>query len=153
MASTSSNSLVLLNRILTLKEQTPFILVLDNIIQSSYSLTREVIRRVSEGNNSSSNNNNNPVEIIYLSFETVNRPKLIKPLNFIDCLNLSLAQIKEKLETRVESGGNPNKRRLIIVDSFNYINQDDLNNFISILSVSNMTTIYGVYNLLSLIHI
>ncbi|GME78559.1 unnamed protein product [[Candida] boidinii] len=147
MASTSSNSLVLLNRILTLKEQTPFILVLDNIIQSSYSLTREVIRRVSEGNNSSSNNNNNPVEIIYLSFETVNRPKLIKPLNFIDCLNLSLAQIKEKLETRVESGGNPNKRRLIIVDSFNYINQDDLNNFISILSVSNMTTIYGVYNL------
>ncbi|OWB80209.1 hypothetical protein B5S32_g4468 [[Candida] boidinii] len=144
MASTSSNSLVLLNRILTLKEQTPFILVLDNIIQSSYYLTQEVIRRVSEGNNSS--NSNNGIEIIYLSFETINKPKLIKPLNFIDCLNLSLAQIKEKLDSRI-TNDTLNKRKLIIVDSFNYINQDDLNNFISILSVSNTTTIYGVFNL------
>lgn len=144
MASTSSNSLVLLNRILTLKEQTPFILVLDNIIQSSYYLTQEVIRRVSEGNNSS--NSNNGIEIIYLSFETINKPKLIKPLNFIDCLNLSLAQIKEKLGSRI-TNDTLNQRKLIIVDSFNYINQDDLNNFISILSVSNTTTIYGVFNL------
>ncbi|GME96801.1 unnamed protein product [Ambrosiozyma monospora] len=127
MSATLASSTVLLNRILTLKENSPFILALDTIVQSSQYLTKEFIHKVTNLTASQKPN------IVYLSFETTNTP--VYANEFIPLLGLTLPQIKEKVKL------NPSQKTLIIVDSFNYTKDTELSQFLQLL-ISPNTIIY-----------
>ncbi|GMG56398.1 unnamed protein product [Ambrosiozyma monospora] len=132
MSATLASSTVLLNRILTLKENSPFILALDTVVQSSQYLTKEFIYKVTNSTASQKPN------IVYLSFETTNVPTYAS--EFIPLLGLTLPQIKEKVKL------NLSQKTLIIVDSFNYIKDTELSQFLQLL-ISPNTIIYGTYHL------
>ena len=129
MASTSQNATVLLTRLLSLKENSSFHLILDSLTQSSYYLIQEYVHRCSKTTS----------KIIYLSFETINEPDYCN--EFIDCSAMTLLQIIEKVKPLRES----NERLLIIVDSLNYVNNDELAHFVAQL-VGPTITLVGVYH-------
>lgn len=137
----SQNSLVLLNRILTLKDGLPFVLLVDSLYQTSHYMMEEFTYKWTN-------------DIIYLSFETVNRPKYAN--DFIDCMDLSLSEILQKVKEalKVSSGkasgssigpGSINKKSLIIIDCLNYIPIHQVASFISGL-ISPTTILLGVYH-------
>ncbi|ODV84881.1 hypothetical protein CANARDRAFT_28623 [[Candida] arabinofermentans NRRL YB-2248] len=132
MSSSAASSTVLLNRILTLKESSPFVLALDNIGQSSHYLTNEFIYKIKSTTSA-------PVSILYLSYETTNKPEYAD--EFLLCLGKPLSYIKDHLSKKQQI-----TKTLIIVDSFNYITDDDLSEFLATLFSPN-TTIYGTYHL------
>lgn len=129
MSSTSQNATVLLTRLLSLKENSSFHLILDSLTQSSYYLIQEYIHRCSKTTS----------KIIYLSFETINKPHYCS--EFIDCSDITLHQIVEKVNPLRES----NERLLILIDSLNYINNDELAHFVAQL-VGPEITLVGVYH-------
>ncbi|CUM54531.1 uncharacterized protein AC631_02271 [Debaryomyces fabryi] len=128
----SQNSTVLLNRLFSLKESSPFILVLDSLIQSSYNVLKEFAYK-------SSNN-----KIIYISFETLNRPSYAS--SFIECLGISAAEVSDKIKSEVLGVGETTTSKcLVIVDSLNYIANDELAHFISSTILPNVTLV-GVFH-------
>lgn len=124
---TSQSSIVLLNRILSLKENSHFLLVLDSLAQSSYHLVKEFDYK-------SSNN------ILYLSFETINKPTYAN--EFLDCLSLSPKEISDFVSLESEKS---TSKILVIIDSLNYIESDELTSFITSLILPNIT-ILGVFH-------
>lgn len=117
----SQNSLVLLNRHLSLKENSPFTLVVDSLAQSSYYLLQEFAYKFGG-------------PILYLSFETTNNPEYAS--GFLDCAGLNLQQIaKFVLENT------PKTRALVIVDSLNYIANEELTAFISSIVLPNLAVL------------
>lgn len=129
----SQPSLVLLNRILNLRDGLPFILVVDSLLQSSYYLVKEFLINNSDG------------EIIYLSFETVNRPQFVT--HFIDCTTLEIGNIPNTVRSCVSpsKGVNVAKKSLVIVDSLNFIPSQQLSQFVSSL-ITPSTVLLGVYH-------
>lgn len=115
-----SSGSVLLGRLLALKEQSPLLLALDTVLQSSHYLTQELAKR-SRG------------KIIYISFETTERPEYAT--EFIEALGKTAEQIVAQV---------PAERSLVIVDSFNYVK--DLRKFLRTL-VSPDSVLYGTYHL------
>lgn len=112
------NSTVLLNRLFCLKENSPFILVLDSLIQSSYYIIQEFALK----------NSNN--KIIYISFETLNKPSFAD--SFIECLGENSNEINKKIQSEILlSSGNTSSKILVIIDSLNYIPIEELTQFIS----------------------
>lgn len=123
----SQNSTVLLNRLLSLKENLPLLLVLDSLAQSSHHLIEEFAFKSS-------------CPIIYLSYETVNKPHYAA--SFIDCTALKPEQVVKSAKKELESHSS---RALIIVDSFNYINSEDLAQFTSSMFAPGVS-ILGTYH-------
>ncbi|RCK59428.1 Elongator complex protein 5 [Candida viswanathii] len=129
-ASASQNATVLLTRLLSLKESSSFHLILDSLTQSAYYLIEEYIHRLVP----------NSHNIIYVSFETINRPDYAN--EFIDCSSISSQQIIEKILALKKTS---NGRTLVIVDSLNYIPSYEVSSFIAKL-VGPTTTLLGVYH-------
>ncbi|CDK26030.1 unnamed protein product [Kuraishia capsulata CBS 1993] len=121
----SSNSILLINRLLSLKEQSPFLLVEDSLSQSSAYFTQEFVSRVPT------------TPIVYLSFETVNAPSFAA--NFVQCLGLSVEEIHSKIES------NASRKTIVMVDSLNYIPPSQITKFIKMLVHPNVI-LYGVYH-------
>lgn len=119
-----SSSIVLLNRHLAVKESSPFTLVLDSLSQSAYHLIREFINRYSG-------------PVVYLSFETINRPSFAT--HFLDCGGLPLQQILQFTQENSKS------KTLVVVDSLNYIPTDQLTTFISAIALPHLTVV-GVFH-------
>ncbi|KAG7891095.1 hypothetical protein KL936_002379 [Ogataea polymorpha] len=107
--SSVNSATVLLNRVLSLKELSPLLLVLDSVIQSSYYLQQELIHKAKSES----------VPITYLSFETLNRPEVDE---FVFCDELSPEEIIAKVAK--------NTKQLVIIDSINYIPENQLNSFL-----------------------
>ncbi|ESW99873.1 hypothetical protein KL918_001190 [Ogataea parapolymorpha] len=107
--SSVNSATVLLNRVLSLKEVSPLLLVLDSVIQSSYYFQQELIHKAKSES----------VPITYLSFETLNRPEVDE---FVLCDELS----PEKIIAKVGK----NTKQLVIIDSINYIPENQLNSFL-----------------------
>lgn len=112
---TSHPSLVLLNRHLALKENSPFTLIVDSLSQSAYHLLQEFIHRC-----------NGPV--IYLSFETTVKPSYAT--SYMDCSSASLKEIQDFLHS-TSSAKTPSAKSLVIIDSLNYLPDDSHASFIS----------------------
>lgn len=115
----SQSSLVLLNRVLNLKDGVPFVLVIDTLVQSSYYLIEEFVSK-------------NTGNIVFLSFETVNRPHYAS--EFIDCMDLSSTEIVSKVKEVVKTPETVTpltKKTLIVVDSLNYLQPEYLTTFVS----------------------
>lgn len=139
----SQSSLVLLNRILSLKDGLPFILVTDSLAQSGHYMIQEIAHK--------SNN-----EIMYLSFETVNKPKFAT--HFLDCMDFSPIEIVKKVKELVSNSSSTSpsasaaaatasatKKTLIVIDAVNSIPIEHMANFISSL-ISPTTIVLGVYH-------
>lgn len=99
------SSKILLERILALKENTQFILVLDSLAQSSYYLIQEFAHRSTSS-------------IIFLSFETIRNP--IKNAIFIDCIGKSFKDTIDVVNKEILKLDSLNKV-LVITDSVNCI--------------------------------
>lgn len=131
----AQNSLVLLNRILSLKDGLPFLLAVDTLEQSAHYLVREFAHKTSN-------------DIIYLSYETVNKPQFAT--HFIDCMDLSpddvVKQVK-KITTgdKAPAPGPTAKKILVVVDCLNFIPLEQVANFVSSL-ISPVTVVLGVYH-------
>lgn len=117
----SQNSVVLLTRLLSLKESSPFLLVLDSLAQSSHYLIEEF------GHKSSTT-------IVYLSFETINKPKFAD--EFHDCSTLPLNKISELVKQGTTKS---TTKTLVIIDSLNYIATEELTTFITSLILPSVT--------------
>ncbi|KAL6936867.1 hypothetical protein ACO0OL_001418 [Hanseniaspora opuntiae] len=122
MSLTTNNSIVLLKRTFSLKEQPALILVLDSLLQTaSSSLLAEF-------------KHNNPLlNVIYIGFEnSVNKPHyadyIVKPYQFVTANdNESTFDIKYlRLLREIESKATINKQTLLIIDNALYVDSDDL---------------------------
>jgi elongator complex protein 5 len=124
MASQTQSSTVLLNRLLSLKEQSPLVLILDTVAQSSSYLVQEFIRHSPEDTN-----------ITYVSFETVEQPKYAK--NFIEAYNIPLNRLVEAINVQSDSS----LKSFVVIDSINYISNAKLSEFITSIARANLTVL------------
>lgn len=136
MSGSVASPTVLLNRIFTLRESCSFLLASDTFIQSASFLTSELVSKARQSNPE--------LAIIYLSFETVNVPSYIcnGKDTFVDLLDKDFGPILNKIFSHHAP---TEKRKLVIVDSFNYITKKELIPFLKmIMNPSNV--VYGVYH-------
>lgn len=120
----SQSSLVLLSRVLSLKDGGPFILISDTLVQSGVHVLQEIINNVTN-------------DIIYVSFETVNKPSYVT--TFIDAMDKSSSQIINEVKQFLD------KKCLVIIDSVNYTPVEELSRFIPSL-VGPGSTVVGIYH-------
>lgn len=125
------NSLILFNRIIGLKENTPFILILDGFFQSSYHLLNEIASK------------NNSTKILYLSYETLRKPHYAD--FFIEALDTPVKTLLAKVTDFAKPLNEKKEKLVIVVDSMNYIQSEDLVFFISNIARPNVYLI-GVYH-------
>ncbi|CAH2355237.1 elongator complex protein 5 [[Candida] railenensis] len=119
--STNQSSTILLTRLLSLKENSPFLLVIDSLAQTSFHFLNEIISRISSN-----------TKVIYLSFETTNRPAYAT--EFIECLDLTTAKILELVKihsTSSQPSSLANPKTFVIIDSLNYVSNLELSSFIT----------------------
>ncbi|CCD24015.1 Elongator subunit IKI1 NDAI_0C03550 [Naumovozyma dairenensis CBS 421] len=137
MASSTHNPAVLLKRILSLSEATPLLLCLDSIPQTANYLINEIVHH---------SRNTLNLETIFVAFETLNKPSYAT--HFIDINEVSggLPKLIETLQSYLPSPQQKHSnKRLVIIDSLNYIPNDKLAQFISAVA-SPHCTLVGVYH-------
>lgn len=142
MSASVSSPTVLLNRIFSLREPCPFLLVSDTFIQSATYLTDELITKA--------RTSSSELSIIYISFETVHVPSYIKQGTdlFINLLNENFESVLSKIFQNDNNNNNSStneKRKLIIVDSLNYIPKNKILLFLKLI-MKPSHTVYGVYH-------
>lgn len=135
MASTVASPEILLKRILSLRESTPFFLALDTVNQVHKPLTDEFISLARQQNPS--------LPVTFVSFETAStcKPAYLNESDIFVKLYDNKATVQE-VASRLSGASTKN---LIIVDSFNYINKKDVLTFLSVLSNPH-NVLYGVYH-------
>lgn len=124
----SQLALVLLGRHLALKEPLPFVLVVDSLQQSATYLLAEFAHALA-------------CSTTYLSFETTTKPHYAA--HFVDCAGALLASIAKQvaeLDLPAASAASPRKR-LLIIDSLNYIPAEQLPQFVSLLALPALTIV------------
>lgn len=139
MSASVASPSVLLKRVFSLRESTPFLLASDTFVQSATLLTNELIHK--------SRLANQDIVFVYLSFETPLPPAYISKGKdiFLDLLN---ADVESKLKAAIaslETGDLINKRKLFIVDSFNYLPREKIVDMLKIIMKPNHI-VYGVYH-------
>ncbi|SGZ52367.1 CIC11C00000003873 [Sungouiella intermedia] len=122
----SQLALVLLNRHLGLRENSPFCLILDSLRQTSHYLIEEFVHC-------------SAAPVIYLSFEALSQPSYAS--SFLDCSQVSPLQIQKFVQANVVNG----QKLLVIVDSLNYIEADQAASFVSSIVLLQVTVV-GVYH-------
>lgn len=139
MSASVASPSVLLKRVLSLREATPFLLVCDTFVQSASLLTNELIH--------TSKLANPEIVLVYLSFETPLPPAYISKGKdfFLDLLDKDVENTLTSFLEPLMNGEYASKRKLFIIDSLNYIQQDKIVNFLSLLMKPNHT-VYGVYH-------
>lgn len=123
---------ILLPRILALKDPSPFILVLENILQSSWFFIQEMINKLPSDTNKILIRTKNYEQIL---FDTV-----------IDANKVSLEKIPLLLKEKLSDG----QKNVVFIDSLNQIPLDILSEFLISLLTPNATLV-GIYNT-SLVH-
>lgn len=133
MSVTIASGSVLLNRVLTLREDVSLMLSLDTVLQSSAYLTSEVVYKLKKHTGDIS-------KVIYVSFETTNKPEFADI--YIEALNKPIDKILEEIQSIKAV-----PKALIVIDSFNYIDTTGaLVKFLKrIVCASNI--VYGTYHL------
>lgn len=119
---------VLLPRLLSLKDFTPFLLVLDGPSQSADYFVLEFLHRISKDTN-----------VILLSFETATPPERIN--HTIDCHDRSVSQVQSELSSKLSN----TVKNVVLIDSLTYVPGESLSQFLISLMQRN-TTIMAVYH-------
>ncbi|CCE65565.1 hypothetical protein TPHA_0L02140 [Tetrapisispora phaffii CBS 4417] len=135
MASSSHNPAILLKRLLSLSEPTPLVLCVDAISQTSSYLIEEIIYNIN------ANVSNKENVIVYVSFETINKP--IFATHFIDGLGLNIQELISKLKTFIPAPSEvqTKDKYIVMFDSLNYLPNDKLTQFISSIASPNLSVI------------
>ncbi|CAI8501986.1 unnamed protein product [Pichia kudriavzevii] len=133
MSASVASPSVLLNRILSLRESCPFLLASDTFVQSATLLTNELVLKA--------RTSNPDLKVVYLSFETAIVPDYIDETRgiFIDLLGKDYEKSLSVLDH------DDSRRRLIVIDSFNYIAKEKVVSFLKLIMKPN-TVVYGVYH-------
>ncbi|QLL30253.1 hypothetical protein HG536_0A00700 [Torulaspora globosa] len=135
MITSGHNPITLLKRILSLAEISPFVLIADSLAQSSRKLLEEVHYNVKE---------DSKISIIYVSFETVDKPSYADV--FIAAGSLSLDKLTQTVRTFLPSTNVPDgSKTMVLIDSMNYISSNHVGQFVSGISSRN-STLLGVYH-------
>ncbi|KAG0679147.1 hypothetical protein C6P40_003130 [Pichia californica] len=140
MSASVASPTILLNRIFSLREPCPFILVTDTFIQSATYLTDELITKA--------RSSATDLSIIYLSFETTHTPSYIQTGRdqFINLLDKDFEIILTKTFQNDSSLNQiSNTRKLIIIDSLNYIQPNKIISFLKLI-MNPSHTVYGIYH-------
>lgn len=124
MASQTQSSTVLLTRLLSQKEQSPLVLILDTIAQSSLYLQQEFIHHKQDS-----------TSVTLVSFETVDKPQWADI--FLEAQDKPLKRIIELVNESVD----PQGKNLVIIDAINYIPNHKLTQFITSISRPNITVV------------
>lgn len=119
----SRNSLLVLNRTLSLKELSPFLLLLDSLAQSAYYLLEEI--------------GSKNTDVTFVSFETVNRPKWA--LNWVE----GHGKTVEQLLIDIQPHG---KQQLVVIDTLNYYTSQQLTQLVLGIIAHQGTTLAGVFH-------
>ncbi|CCH60463.1 hypothetical protein TBLA_0C06710 [Henningerozyma blattae CBS 6284] len=127
MTSTHNPS-ILLKRILNLVEPTPLLLIKDNINHNGQTILNEILISIASSH-----------EVIFVSFETLNKPKFADKFICMDNFN-QINRLPELVKTHTTSA----KKTVIIIDSLNYISSNDITGIIAELSRSG--NIIGIYH-------
>ncbi|KAH3685943.1 hypothetical protein WICPIJ_003065 [Wickerhamomyces pijperi] len=136
MSSQTQSSAVLLQRVLSLKEASPLILVLDTIFQSSHTLLSEINHRISTSHPA------NTVNKQFFSFETTALSPGLSDFEFHDVSCLCIKQVIELISSKI----NPSVKNLILIDSINYVENVHLSKFINEIIQSENITILTTYH-------
>ncbi|CAB4256207.1 similar to Saccharomyces cerevisiae YHR187W IKI1 Subunit of Elongator complex, which is required for modification of wobble nucleosides in tRNA [Maudiozyma barnettii] len=129
MASSSHNPAILFRRTLSLADSSGFVLCYDSISQTSHAVVNEVVHNISGTMDSN---------IIYIAFETLNRPSFAT--NFIDVNEIGFSKAIETVQSLLPSTTpNVRSKNLVVVDSLNHIALPDLPSFISSLVAPHVT--------------
>lgn len=132
MTSTLQNSTVLLSRLLSLKENSPLLLCIDSLAQSSYNFQLEFLHKLPK-----------QTKVVYLSFETLEKP--LYATDFIECLGVSVDKIISTVKNVITAENSAKEKTVLLIDSLNYIEATSLSMFISSL-ISPFVTIFATYH-------
>ncbi|CAI4039560.1 hypothetical protein SMKI_08G2280 [Saccharomyces mikatae IFO 1815] len=122
MASSTHNPVILLKRIVSLTENSPLILCLDSMAQTSCRVIQEFIHQ--------SKSKGNECPIVYISFETVNKP--IYCTQFIDATQMDFVHLVRQITSYLPAATTIQaKKHMVIIDSLNYISTDHITRFLS----------------------
>lgn len=134
MASTAHNPSILLKRTFLLKEQSTLLLCIDSLAQSHAILLSEFVYYLKA-----------ITTIIYVSFETVNKPSYAT--HFIDASSISLQALQSTLQSYLPQPQETNAlKHLVIIDAINYVSVDKLASFISSIASSPLVSLFVVYH-------
>lgn len=135
MSTSSHNPSILLKRVLSLVDFSPLVLVTDSIAQSSSRLIEEVYFNTQEDAG---------VAIIYVSFETVNKPHYAD--TFIAAEAMSLEKLSQTIQSYLPPGNQPSKvKHLVVIDAINYISANHIAQFVGSIA-SRHSTLLAVYH-------
>lgn len=139
MSASVASPSILLKRVFSLRESAPFLLASDTSVQTSYFLTNELVHK--------SRLANPDLIFVFLSFETPVLPPYINKGRdlFIDLLDKDVESTLTAALQSSETDDLANKRKLFIVDSFNYLKREKIVDFLKLLMKPNHT-VYGVYH-------
>lgn len=134
MASTTHNPSVLLKRILSLKELSPLVLCIDSLAQTAGVLMEEFAHNLADN-----------TTVVYVSFETINRPPFAA--QFIEADQIPLKRLLSTLQSYLPPPTETNtlKRYMVIIDCINYIPNDQLSSFVTSVASPN-TTLFAVFH-------
>lgn len=138
MAASVASPEILLKRILSLKENTPFLLSLDTVNQTHKPLTDEFVFNVESSQI--------PIPITYLSFETSIKCKPSYLQQGRDSFHTFYSISDPEKKQTISKLINSTSKNLIIVDSFNYLNKRQMIDMLKVLS-NPFNVLYGVYHL------
>lgn len=135
MITSGHNPTSLLKRILSLGEISPFVLITDSLAQSARKLLEEVHYNVKKSSK---------ISIIYVSFETVDKPSYADV--FIAAGGLSLDKLTQTIRTFLPSTDLADGSKTVVaIDSINYISSSHIAQFVSGVSSRN-STLLAVYH-------
>ncbi|CCG23988.1 Iki1 protein [Candida orthopsilosis Co 90-125] len=123
----TQNATVLLTRLLSLRENSSFHLILDSLTQSSLYLIEEYAHHLNQNH-----------KLIYLSYETVNRPNYAT--DFFDCTEVTIDKILLFIKTHLKDAS-PTSKLIVVIDSLNYIPNESLTQFIANMAGPNVVLI------------
>lgn len=123
-------SVVLLSRLLALKDPAPFSVVLDSLAQSAHYLLAEFAHRSSG-------------PVVYLGFETPTPPAYASA--YLDCSEALLASVSQFVAEKLALFPRSPARPLVIVDSLNYVAATDVAAFVSAI-VLPQASVVAVYH-------
>lgn len=117
------SSLVLLQRVLAAKD--PFVLVTDSMLQSAHHLLAEFSHHATG-------------QVLHLSFESASKFPFAD--HYIDCTGLAPGQVSRLVGETVES-----RKTLVLVDSLNYLESNQVTDFVTAASLPK-STVVAVYH-------
>lgn len=121
----SQASLVLLQRHLALKENSPFSLILDSLGQSAHPLLAEFVHHSSG-------------LVVFLSYETPNQPAFANA--FLDCSSASVKEIAAFVSSNTASSS-PAKKALVVIDSLNYVPSTEITQLMAAIVLPKTSTV------------